>query len=628
MLAPDTRRVLLEALKPPEGFRIDRAIATTYTLDLMAMLTAPLAFSLFDGIGGKADASSSAEASEHLNPFALLKAVRAHAERTTVFCQSTRISAPPRYQRLLAYLEDSVVEVNAPSEGGVFHPKLWALRLVGSDGEVKYRVLCLSRNLTFDPSWDTALVLDGDLADRQRAFSANRPLADFFRALPSLAVRPPPQRVLDDVARIASELERVRFELPLPFEELRFHPLGLPGYTRHPLETAPRTLIVSPFVTAPALEELAEGGILVSRMDELAKLPPESLAPFEVHVLHDGAEMLEFGDTGEAPARGGEDSPPPSGLHAKLFVQDEGWNAHVWTGSANATSAAFHQNVEFLVQLTGKKSQVGIDALLDGRQGEPGLRALLASWTPPDKPAEEDSSAKALEERLRVARSQLGRVTWIAEVTEGPDGFATRLRSEGPVVIPADLTVSVWPISLPRDTFARPLESHAGHAGVDFAARSFEALTAFFAFSLITTVGDQRAEAVFVVTAVLQNAPANRAARILQSMLDDPAKVLRFLRMLLASDPLDILEGLAGLEMTGADPAGLGTGAGAGAEVPLLEAMIRTLDRDPARLDAIHQVVQDLLSNEEGRRLLPDGFLAAWEPLWAARKSLTGEVAA
>jgi len=59
--------------------------------------------------------------------------------------------------------------------------------------------------------------------------------------------------------------------------------------------------------------------------------------------------------------------------------------------------------------------------------------------------------------------------------------------------------------------------------------------------------------------------------------------------------------------------------------VPLLEAMVRTLDREPSRLDAIHQVVQDLLATDEGRRLLPDGFLAAWEPLWAARKVLTGE---
>jgi phosphatidylserine/phosphatidylglycerophosphate/cardiolipin synthase-like enzyme len=29
------------------------------------------------------------------------------------------------------------------------------------------------------------------------------------------------------------------------------------------------------------------------------------------------------------------------GLHAKLFVSDDGWYSHVWTGSPNATTAAF-----------------------------------------------------------------------------------------------------------------------------------------------------------------------------------------------------------------------------------------------------------------------------------------------
>ena len=46
MLAPDSREVLMDALRPPMGWRVDRVVATTYTLDLLALLTAPLAFSL------------------------------------------------------------------------------------------------------------------------------------------------------------------------------------------------------------------------------------------------------------------------------------------------------------------------------------------------------------------------------------------------------------------------------------------------------------------------------------------------------------------------------------------------------------------------------------------------------
>jgi hypothetical protein len=42
MLRPHDRRVLIEALRPPQGYTVDRALATTYSLDLVALLIAPL----------------------------------------------------------------------------------------------------------------------------------------------------------------------------------------------------------------------------------------------------------------------------------------------------------------------------------------------------------------------------------------------------------------------------------------------------------------------------------------------------------------------------------------------------------------------------------------------------------
>ena len=46
-----------------------------------------------------------------------------------------------------------------------------------------------------------------------------------------------------------------------------------------------------------------------------------------------------------------------SGLHAKLIIGENGSQAHVLTGSANATNAALRgRNVEFLVNLTGPLS--------------------------------------------------------------------------------------------------------------------------------------------------------------------------------------------------------------------------------------------------------------------------------
>ncbi len=48
MLDPEERLLLLDALRPPEDYRLSFAIGTTYSLDLLALLTAPLGFTLFE----------------------------------------------------------------------------------------------------------------------------------------------------------------------------------------------------------------------------------------------------------------------------------------------------------------------------------------------------------------------------------------------------------------------------------------------------------------------------------------------------------------------------------------------------------------------------------------------------
>ncbi len=86
MLEPQDRRLFLESLRPPEGYALDRAIGTTYSLDLLALLTAPLAFTIFDWEDN--------EGRPRADPLALLEAVRRHADRTAVFCQAGEIKVP------------------------------------------------------------------------------------------------------------------------------------------------------------------------------------------------------------------------------------------------------------------------------------------------------------------------------------------------------------------------------------------------------------------------------------------------------------------------------------------------------------------------------------------------------
>ena len=138
MLGTRDRTLLLESLRPPPGYQLRRAVGTSFTLDLIALLTAPLAFTFFD-VHDKDGAPVA-------DPVALLEALRRHAARITLFCQAGAIAVPKPDQALLAYLEGSVVEVQPPMGAGVFHPKIWVLEFTDDQQSSIYRFLCLSRN--------------------------------------------------------------------------------------------------------------------------------------------------------------------------------------------------------------------------------------------------------------------------------------------------------------------------------------------------------------------------------------------------------------------------------------------------------------------------------------------------
>jgi hypothetical protein len=147
----------LNELKPPAGYVLDRAVATTFSLDLLTLLFAPLAMVFYESQEKDLDLTRRVEVIETLCRV---------ADRLVIFCQRGRIAVPKTATLLYSYLEPVVVEVQ-PGGDGVFHPKTWLLRFTAEDRQVIYRFLCLSRNLTFDHSWDTVLSLEGVLQERR-----------------------------------------------------------------------------------------------------------------------------------------------------------------------------------------------------------------------------------------------------------------------------------------------------------------------------------------------------------------------------------------------------------------------------------------------------------------------------
>lgn len=647
MLEPDSRVLMREVLRPPAGFRFDRMIGTSFSLDLTAILLMPVAFSLFN-VPDDDDQSP--------DPLALLQSIRQYAGRMHVFCQAGRISVPKRHHLLFAHLEESIIEVTPPREEGVFHPKLTVLRFVGdgqgssegrADGDsgpvVHYRLLCGSRNLTFDRSWDTMAVLEGKVASRRRrAFSRNRPLGRFIEALPDLAVRGAGAAAADACREAADELLRVEFEMSNGFDEYAFWPMGLSRGTAWPFpQEMERLLVVSPFLADGMLDRLKatrRTPVLISRPEALDELAEDTINLFDPYVLHPAAE--EIARPLDEPEEGDPDAPPLcengtlnelTGLHAKLYVADCGGRTRVWTGSANATQAAFSGNVEFLLELREPRHRFGVDKLLPPERDDDAtlhFDNLLEKYRRPDDPTEADPSAReaerlAEEARRRIVRSGLALFVGTAGYDPNERQYRLVLRrdaAEARMTLPEGVTGNCRPLRLPERQ-AVPLDDVLSESGARFDPVSFAAISAFVAFRLQARCGKARHEVSFVLNLPLRGVPEDREQRLLIALLANREQLLRFLLMLLAEDEHDLRSMMQDLDSGGSgesenDSSHEGTG------LPLLEPLLRALEHDPERLDQIARLVEDLSSHEEGRRLLPEGFVEVWRPILEARKEL------
>ena len=632
MLGTRERTLLLESLRPPAGYRLRRAVGTSYTLDLIALLTAPLAFTFFD--------AHDEEGAPVTDPVALLEALRRHAENVTLFCQAGAIAVPKPEQTLLAYLEGSVVEVQPPRPEGIFHPKLWVLAFDADEAPTIYRVLCLSRNLTFSRSWDTCLSLEGRLTQRKRGYSRNKPLADLLLALPGFSTRPIRPELRSDLEQMAYEVRRVDLLPPQPFTDFRIHHLGLWRRQRWPLPSAARSLVISPYLGGSVVRKLVgENGldVLISRPEAFEKVISRSgheALPKSCYVLSPGAE-LDAHEAQEDDSQQSDDPPPDkqvdlAGLHAKLFLFENGREARLFTGSANATEAAFGINVEVLVELVGRRKDCGIASLL-GSEDHPQLetlRSLLQEYAPPSAPLTDDNTENELERKAERLARTLGAASLTATVLEvhAAQRWDITLSGELPD-IPRDTAVKIWPATLSPEA-AQPIGGRPGPEGepdgaahriATFNGMSFEALTGFFAIEVSLREGPHTARQRFVVTAELVGAPVNRKERLLQALLKDRSRVLRLLLLILMDEGADVS---AFVQAAHRDDTRFEGAFGGWHDTALLEALLRSLSRNPGRIDEAARLIADLGRTPEGKELLPDGLSEIWEPVWAARAAL------
>jgi len=616
MLDPEGRHLLLDALRPPSGHELDLAVGTTYTLDLYALLSAPVAFAMFD--------REREDGTPRNDPVAALQALRRFAGRITLFCQAGDIAVPRDYRALVVYLEQSVYPVTPPDPDAIFHPKVWFIRYRRPDSnESAFRLLCMSRNLTFDHSWDTILRLEGALTD-----TVHHPeLRAFASALPDLAqdTKPVPTERRTAIDDLAADLERVAWSGPEGFKVERFWPMGHDGQPQWPFQgRLDRLFVASPFLTKGSLDRLTRkrpGSILLSRPETLDQLGGNAVRHLRERLVMSASTRepsTEAPDATEVDAA--DASSVLEGLHAKLVVADVPYGGRVWTGSANLTDAAFHGNVEFLTELSGRKVICGVDAIIGDQAHRIGLRKLTEPYEPASAGGRELTAKEQLEWCLDRARRALGRLRYTATCRRTDAlGFDLELSGTPLEHVPLDpaaldgLTVTVRPVTLGDGAATSVTPDPSG-----FTTRhhvSYEAITPFFAVRLRPLDEAIPLDTTFLINADLIDAPADRAENVMVGLLKNRADLIRFLLLLLGN----VEDGLAGLVDDG-DGAwgGGGSWLGASGSEALLEPLIRAYSRDRARLHDIQHVMEELAKTETGREILPDGWDAVWAPIQTA----------
>jgi hypothetical protein len=604
VLNPDLRHLLTDGLRPPTGWRIDAAIATTYTLDLTSLLLAPLSMAAYDQSEGGIEGAA---------PHELLEAIRRYAERTTVFCQAGGIHVPSTYRKLTVFAEDSVVEV-APPPGRVFHPKVWLLRFTNPAGAFTHRLLVLSRNLTGDRSWDTVLMTEED-ASLPGQMPAT-PTADFINALTEMTVRPlsdSRRELLEDMARTVRGRS---FGVPKPFTAGHLMAIGTGAQDGWPVPAqVDRCVVISPFLDVGTIRRLPAGSTIVSRPEAFDRVGAAVLDGHDLRVLQPHADApedeIDFA-TDDAGANG--TSRPfevKSGLHAKVLAWDIGDSSRLLTGSANATSAAFGGNIEFGVLLEGRPGTGGAAAILKDSDKETGFSRLLQPYVAKDQPeADLEFDLEREIEEFHVALAAGGAAVHVSSADDG--AFALRLTfARQPAAVGHTW---VRPVTL-RPADDRPMEDETTWEG-----RGYNDVTPFIALRTRLERDGVSVERASVIRADLFGAPDDRARRVLRELLKRVEDVLRYLALLLQDPSLDDVAGQM-LSATNDDDAGGSARWAILDDLVLLEPLVRAYARGDDSLDRVERLLDDLRDDDGKLPELGPDFHMLWQVLVAAKET-------
>ncbi len=565
-----------DELRPPEGFHFVRAVATTYSLDFESLIAVLVPLVLRSDIEDKELCN---------NPIAILQAIRKVVGRLVVFCEAGQIKVPSTRNRLVSLLDDVIVQVALPRVGRCypsFHPKTWLVEYENSDGERRWRFIVLSRNLSKDHSWDVAVSFDGER--RTGSYGATKSLVKFLEFLRGRvnkgAGTDRQKKVVNDVI---SSLDGVSFFCESPFDGFDFFPMGVGGKAIdvfNPSDAFDDLVVISPFLSPSLIRRLngaedetrARKRILISRSDALGRLEHGDADRFKKYMFREVG--MEAGETHD--------------LHAKVYLRRHGSQTELWLGSANATESGTSRNVEMMVGLYCYNRYLNADKLMnDICGGDPGGRAspleeVIDVGECKAEESEADKARRDAEEKIK----EICRLKISGEVAE--DGSQYRLSLRFPSSR-AFQGVTVFPINAPgnRMELCGDLEVRLREP------LDLEDLSSLFVFS-VEYVGGKIERVVKVHVAGI---PEMRNDAVLNKIMKNRPALLRYLAILLSSNPVSALRKLD--EADGLLSTGMKQELSAGPMPGLYEEMLSAAVDSPERIREVGSVLGKISSDDE-----------------------------
>lgn len=566
------------------GCKVDFAVGLTYSLNLEAMLTVPLAF----GDLGELDSNVK------LSPAFLLEGIRRSSDKIALFCNKGGIHVPSETRTIYSLLESSIFEVQDGNDiFSNFHPKIWLVKEIDKDGDEWLKLSVMSRNLDFSTCLDICCSIRGHIERRRslRGVEKHKPLKDMLLWLSEYA----PKTKADKVCQLAEQLDYVdRFKLDMPFQTEDTERNEDEGYDFFPFVygkeefstygnylkkylPGERILVVSPFIDITTLSWLtsrkkdynyeSRNSILITRKEYVTQ---EVFELFEqVWVPND--TMLD-------------NTTANVDLHAKMYLtqrltgDDLGYTLYL--GSANATVNAFNKNVEFLLRLHYKRTTNDrIKELLEEITSEHRFVVM-------DAPNPEASNTRPSNEKELALKRAVGCLRKAVIKTSNKEGLydidlSVRGKYDGDIQIRPLQCKGLWqPIS--NQVLFKELSTHL--------------LSEFY---VIRIPSDDEKFIELVAKVKTSGMPADRDESIYQSIVTKKEELLDYVAFMLSDRPSEFFfeQQMMKESKKYADGANSNT-----ITMPLYEQLLKTASTNPEQITEVQKFIkkmkQDIVPEE------------------------------